>query len=254
MAGNIALQLYTLRDSMQNADEIKSTVEKVAAIGYRYVEHIVGFNITPEEMRRVCDDNGIAIVATHIGFEAMQEDLAAVIAVHETLGATFAGVGGMPGEYRTSGEGFAEFARLADEVGARLKEAGLHFNYHNHSFEFQRFGDKNGMEILTENSSGENVKNELDTYWIQHGGGSPEAWISQLAGRCPVVHFKDMGIADNTQYFAEVGEGNLNWPGILDACSVAGVQYCVVEQDRCQRDPFESVAISFNNLKAMGLD
>jgi hypothetical protein len=31
------------------------------------------------------------------------------------------------------------------------------------------------------------------------------------------------------------------------------VRWYVVEQDVCQRDPFASLAISYNNLQAMGL-
>jgi len=52
---------------------------------------------------------------------------------------------------------------------------------------------------------------------------------------------------------AEVGEGNLNWPAILDACRSSGTEIYAVEQDICQRDPFESLAVSYRNLQAMGL-
>jgi sugar phosphate isomerase/epimerase len=52
---------------------------------------------------------------------------------------------------------------------------------------------------------------------------------------------------------AEVGEGNLNWPGILAACKEANVEWYAVEQDICPGDPFESLAISYRNLAAMGL-
>ena len=51
---------------------------------------------------------------------------------------------------------------------------------------------------------------------------------------------------------AEVGEGNLNWPAILQACKSSGVEHLLVEQDICYRDPFESLEISRRNLKAMG--
>jgi len=53
--------------------------------------------------------------------------------------------------------------------------------------------------------------------------------------------------------FAEVGEGNLNWPAILEASEAAKVQYYIVEQDTCQRDPMESIAISLRNMKSWGL-
>jgi hypothetical protein len=52
---------------------------------------------------------------------------------------------------------------------------------------------------------------------------------------------------------AEVGAGNLNWEAILQACQEAGVEWYAVEQDICQHDPFDSLAISYRNLQAMGL-
>ena len=56
------------------------------------------------------------------------------------------------------------------------------------------------------------------------------------------------------QAMAEVGEGNMNFPAILDACKEIGVEWYAVEQDICQRDPFESLAISLRNLQALGLE
>ena len=68
-----------------------------------------------------------------------------------------------------------------------------------------------------------------------------------------MVHLKDMVIREGKQVYAEVGEGNLNWPSILAACKEAGVRWYIVEQDICPGDPFKSLEISFNNLKKMGL-
>jgi sugar phosphate isomerase/epimerase len=74
----------------------------------------------------------------------------------------------------------------------------------------------------------------------------------------PVVHLKDMTILSEgwsaQQAMAEIGEGNLNWPEILRACQEAGVEWYAVEQDECQRDPFKSLSISYQNLRAMGLE
>ena len=62
-----------------------------------------------------------------------------------------------------------------------------------------------------------------------------------------------MAVVDNKQVFAEVGEGNLNWPAILEACKEANIRWYIVEQDVCPGDPFESLAVSLRNLQAMGL-
>ena len=67
-----------------------------------------------------------------------------------------------------------------------------------------------------------------------------------------VVHFQDRTVDnERKQLFAEVGEGNLNWPPIIKACEDIGVEWYAVEQDICQRDPFESLSISFNNMLKM---
>ncbi|WP_231571708.1 sugar phosphate isomerase/epimerase family protein [Gordoniibacillus kamchatkensis] len=69
-----------------------------------------------------------------------------------------------------------------------------------------------------------------------------------MKDRMKVVHLKDMAIVGDQQVFAEIGEGNLNWPAILEACEETGVEWYVVEQDVCRRDPFESLAISYRAL------
>ncbi len=50
-----------------------------------------------------------------------------------------------------------------------------------------------------------------------------------------------------------MGEGNLDWPGIIAACRAAGVEWYIVEQDTCQRPPMESAKLSLQNLKKMGV-
>ncbi|MCB0009364.1 MAG: sugar phosphate isomerase/epimerase, partial [Anaerolineales bacterium] len=180
--------------------------------------------------------------------------LDAVIAKHELWGCSRVGLGHMPREFISADEAdFLAFAKILNEIGARLHAAGLSFHYHNHSFEFVRFGDRNGLELLFAETNPAYVKAILDTYWVQHGGADSVDWVHRLAGRMDVIHLKDMVIQERQQVMAEVGQGNLNWPGILAACAETGVAYAAVEQDICQRDPFESMAMSYNYLKEQGL-
>ncbi|MCY4543814.1 MAG: sugar phosphate isomerase/epimerase, partial [Gemmatimonadetes bacterium] len=85
------------------------------------------------------------------------------------------------------------------------------------------------------------------------GGGDPIHWIGRVRDRCPVIHFKDLGVSGREQVMAEIGEGNMNWSGIVAACEAAGSQWYVVEQDTCAGDPFDSIAVSYRNMAAMGL-
>lgn len=275
----IAAQLYTLRAFTQTPADLARTLARVRQIGYEAVQVSAIGPIAPAELARMLRAEGLVCCATHTSWERMRDRTDIVIEEHRLIGCEYPAIGGLPQAYRNA-RGYHEFARECSAVARKLKAAGLTFGYHNHSFELEKFDGRTGLQILVEESDGDAVTFEIDTYWIQHGGGDPAAWIAGLAGRCPLVHLKDMAVGrDNTspaparfagepeeQYqkrleahraprpiMAEVGEGNLNWRAILDACRRAGTRWYIVEQDVCQRDPFESLAISLRNLRAMGV-
>jgi sugar phosphate isomerase/epimerase len=258
MSSCIAAQLYTLRDFTQTPADIATTMKKVREIGYEAVQLSALGPIDPKELKAICDGEGLTVCATHISYEKMRDETQAVIDEHRLLGCEYPAIGGMPGEYR-SAEGFHRFAKDASEVARKLRAGGMTFGYHNHSFELEKFpshvgAPRCGLDILRTESDPEVFTLEIDTYWIQHGGGSPVAWIEKCRGRIPLVHFKDMGIVDGQQVMAEIGEGNLDWPAIIETCKQSGTKWYIVEQDVCRRDPFESLKISLENLKAMGLE
>ncbi len=255
----IAAQLFTIREFTKTRDDFAASMAKIREIGYRAVQVSQIGEISDAEVKRICDDNGLIICNTHVSVDDLLNKPDAVIEQHRLWGARHVAIGGMPLEYRDSEAGFRRFAEIANGIGERLYGAGLTFSYHNHSFEFLRFGARSGLELIFDETEPRYVQAELDTYWIQHGGADPVAWIERMDDRMPVVHLKDMVMlpADDggrpQQAMAEVGEGNINFAGILDACKRIGVEWYAVEQDICQRDPFESLAISYRNLRAMGL-
>jgi len=222
----LAAQLYTLRDYMKTPAEIAVGLAKVRQMGYTAVQ-VSGIGpIAPQELNSILDGEGLTMCNTHTSYERLWRDLAAVIDEHQLWGCKHVAIGSMPKPYREEGEaGYRRFAREASEVGRKLHEAGLSFSYHNHSFEFERFGKLTGLDILYRERDPRYLQAEIDTYWVQHGGGDPISWCARFAGRMPVVHFKDMVIFDGQQTYAEIGEGNLNWPAIIDACHTAGVQW-----------------------------
>jgi len=251
----LAAQLYTVRDYTKTAEGFRATIKKVADIGYTAVQ-VSGIGPIPhEEVKAITDEFGLTICITHVGFDYLQNDTEAAIAQHKLWNCPNVAVGSMPGPYREGGlESFKRFAKDATEVGRKLADAGLTFSYHNHSFEFVRFGDRTGLDVIYEESDPRYLQAEIDTYWVQHGGGDSIAWIRKMAGRMPVIHFKDMVMYEGRQTMAEIGEGNLNWPGIIVACEETGVEWYAIEQDICLRNPFESLKISYDNLRAMGVE
>ncbi|MCZ6632232.1 MAG: sugar phosphate isomerase/epimerase [bacterium] len=251
----IAAQMYTVRDFTKTPEDIAESLKKVKAIGYDAMQ-VSGFGpIDPQELKHMADGEGLDIIATHTGFDRMRDDTQAVIDEHLLWNCKYPAIGGLPQTYREGGEGgYLRFARDASEVGRTLAEAGLTFAYHNHNFEFQKFGNRTALELILQETDPKVLQLEIDVYWVQAGGADPAAWIRKARARIDLVHVKDMAIEGREQRFAEVGEGNLNWPAILEAGRESGTRWYIVEQDRCyDRDPFDSLKISLENMKNMGL-
>ncbi len=251
MADRIAAQLYTLRDFTKTPEGVADSLKKVSRIGYKSVQVSGMGPIDTGELKKILDGEGLKVCATHTDYYKIRDDMQAVIDEHRTLECPYIAIGGLPGEYRGSAEGFRKFAGEASEVALKLKEEGFGFGYHNHSFELEKFEGKTALQIMFEESDPGVFTFEIDTYWIQHGGGDPAAYVRQMKGRIPLLHLKDMGIHEGKPVMAEVGEGNLNWEAILSEAQKSGVEWYLVEQDHCLRDPFESLEISYNNLKKM---
>ena len=251
-AKQIAAQLYTVREFTKTEADIAETMQKVRELGYEAVQCSALGPIEPAALKNIVDSEGLSIIATHTSYERMRDEPQSVIDEHQLWGCKHAAIGGLPGN--TEAQTVMPDSRGRHRKSLRvLLKAGLTFSYHNHSFELERYNGRTGLEILYAESDPNCFKSELDTYWIQHGGGDPAAWIRQLKGRADIIHLKDMAMQGSTQRFAEIGEGNLNWDAILDACLYAEVEWYIIEQDTCyERDPFESLGISLRNLKGMG--
>ena len=245
----VALQMYTVRD--QTDIDFIGTYKKVAEIGYAGVEVASTGGLTGTEMKTLLDDLGFGRAGIHCGIDALEADVNAAADYALAMESKYITCPWMPEERRQDAAGWKATAEKLTEIGAALHKQGLTFCYHNHSFEFQKFAGEYGLDILYGNSCPACLKAQLDTYWVQHGGESPAAYIKKYSGRVPLVHLKDMTAGENPT-FTEVGNGILDWKAIFAAAEAAGTEWFIVEQDVCAGPSLESAKISFDNLKKMG--
>ena len=243
----IAAQLYTVRDQLHDPKQLARVLGRLREIGYVGVEVAGLGSSAAERFGQELQRAELVACAAHESLERLTGDLSAVAARCRAWGCRYVVVPSLPPAYH-SAAGFRRFAEEAAQIGHELASYGLGLAYHNHSFELERWEGKTGLEILFEETPREALSAELDTYWLQAAGASPSAWLRRLAGRAPLVHLKDMAVVGGQVVQAEVGEGNLNWLEILNACRNAGAEWLVVEQDESTRDPLESLAISYRNL------
>lgn len=244
----IAAQLYTLREFLKTEEDIFHSLKKLSEIGFKAVQISGIGKIEPKRLKEICDEFSLKICATHIPFERLKTELDNVIKEHKIWECSYIAIPSAPSEYRTE-DGVLKFASECNEIGKKLKDVGITLAYHNHSFEFKKYGSKTWFELLAENSNPDWLVFEIDTYWVQFAGANPEKWIRKLKDRVPLVHLKDMGmIEDFKQGMFEVGFGNLDWDEIISSCHQSGVEWYIIEQDVCQRTPFESLKMSFEFL------
>jgi len=245
------VQMYTLRDYCKTPSDTADALKKVGEIGYKVVQ--VSGMAEPKdmkEMKKLLDDNRLSACSTHTGYERIIGEPDKVIEEHQMLGCEAIICPGLPGKLHNK-EGYLKVAKDFAEVMEKIKKNNLILGYHNHAIELERYNGKTGLEILLENCEG--LQAEIDTYWIQFGGGDPVTWIEQFAGRCNQLHFKDMGMIDNKQVMPPIGEGNLNWKSIIQASVNAGIKYCLVEIDMPVIDAFQSLKISLENMLSWGI-
>lgn len=248
----VTLQMYTVRDDA--ARDFVGTIEQVAKIGYAGVE-LAGYGgLTAGQVKRALDDNGLFAVASHVGLEQLENGPERAIEESVVLGAEYIVVPYLADSRRGSADAYRQLAMVMNRIGQQVKDAGLQLAYHNHAFEFEKFGGKQyGYDALMEATDPNLVQIELDTFWVQKAGEDPAAYMRRYRGRVPLIHLKDM-TPEPESTFAEVGGGMMDFEAIFDAAEEAGGKYYIVEQDVCKNHPpLESIAISFRNLQKMGM-
>lgn len=247
----VGVQLYTLRNQFTTYKDVVHTLKKVCDMGYKSVQFFQ-IPIDIGDMREILEGLGLSVCGVDVPLARLEGELDQVLEEMELLNCryiTYSYGGDWSKSYLS---GLEAYIKSISEIGERLKPTPFKFAYHNHSFEFVPCKGRPALEYFYERTAQAGILAEIDTYWVQHGGGDPAEWIARYKGRVPIIHLKDLAIEQTegkvSQVFAEVGRGNMNWDSILRAAAQSEVEWLVVEQDLCAKDPFESVKESFDYI------
>lgn len=243
----IGAQLYTVHDYTKDLKSLSETLKRIADIGYKTVQVSGTCAYEAEWLDEQLKANDLECVITHIPEAKIINETQKAITEHKIFGCNTIGLG----YYDFKNKSFEEFKEKFSNASKIISDAGLNFSYHNHDHEFRK--DGSGKIIMTRLlEEMPELCITLDTYWVQSGGGDPIWWINALKGRIPCIHYKDMAYG---KLMSVVGEGNMNFEGIIKASIDTGVKYALVEQDDCNgEDPFDCLKRSYEYLKAQGLE
>jgi sugar phosphate isomerase/epimerase len=250
----IGLQLYTLRDQLEK--DVTGTIKHLAAIGYRDVEIYSLYGKAPAEFSRILKDNGITPSSGHYLLPSVKTNWEKQLDDARILGLRYMVLAILDEKDRQSLDDFKRLAELLNKTGETTKKAGIQFCYHNHNFEFTKYGDTTAYEYLLATLDPNLIKFEMDCFWVTHAGQDPVAYFKKYPGRFPLLHIKDMKdkpaptqeLDAKMGLFAPVGHGTIDWTRIFKAAREGGMEHYYVEQDHCEQPPLEAVKASYDFL------
>ncbi|MGJ1431752.1 sugar phosphate isomerase/epimerase family protein [Sphingobacterium spiritivorum] len=280
---HIGIQLYTLRDEL--AKDAKGTIEKIAKIGYKHVETF-GVDVTKGEFfglpikdfKKVLEDNNLKTHSGHYDLSKYlsknhedKESIERYVEIAKELGQSYV-VAPVTPMFDINALKSADYQYAAEQLnkaGEISKKSGIKMGYHNHFWEFrdQPNGTK-GLDILIAFTEPELVDFELDLYWIEKSGLSPQSYFEKYPNRFSMWHVKDMdkaftkpivgGEQDKLGFgdiikeikYAEVGTGNIDFMNIVKYADKSGLKYAFVEQDDIyMADKFASIQKSYDYVE-----
>lgn len=256
----VAAQLYTLRDFLKETAELPKTFAKVKKIGYDYAQ-ISGLTaeVAPADLRKIMLDQGVEPIGAHVSLEAWRNNFKESIETIHGYGVKYAAIPWLSwAKYKEfSPAEWKKLFREFDTIAKKAAKEGIIVQYHNHDFEFNQFGIKNGkggqtiLEMMFDTCKV--LQGEPDFGWVMRGGMDPVLWAQRMKGRMDQVHLKDWGLINGEFIFRAIGQGRINWPAVIKECKKGGTHTFIIEQDSCKatNDPFKSLAISREYLKPL---
>jgi sugar phosphate isomerase/epimerase len=262
----IGIQLYTLRNEINH--DVKATLKAVAEAGYYQVETYGFPDCRP--MIEAAGEFGLKLNSSHFNSDAVinedfedDDSFDAVVEKASDVGLKHLVIPYLPDTFRTSLDDYKRVSENCNRAAEKTKKAGIQLAYHNHAFEFKPMGQDSqgqprcGYDVMIDEFS-DDMKFEVDVFWVVVGGQDPVSLIDRLGSRVSQLHLKDLnkstaipsydGVPEDA--FEEIGDGVIDMEPIIAAAGKAGVANCHVEQDQSP-DALTSIRQSIDYLRKM---
>ena len=145
-----------------------------------------------------------------------------------------------------------EIISTLDKQYEIYEKHGITLAYHHHNWEYIKLsnGKTRMAEILSETKK---IKIVHDTYWTARCGTDPVLQIKEFGNRLLGIHLRDLtfkksGI-DVLSVDTSIGNGVINFGGVLEAALENGCNYYVIEQKT--DEPYADIEKSFKYLNSI---
>jgi sugar phosphate isomerase/epimerase len=252
--GPVGLQLWSVRAQMDK--DVPGTLAEVKGWGIKYVELAGTYHLTPAEFKAQLDAHGLVPISGHFGYERWRDDPESIIAEAETFGLKYVGCAWIPHPGKFNEETCRKAIAVFNKAGALAAQHHMVFFYHTHGYEFQPFENGTLFDLLMRETNPDQVKLEMDIFWIAHAGRDPAQMLGQYTGRWRLMHLKDMkkgtptglltGSSPDSNDVA-MGTGQLDLPAICHAADKAGVKWYFIEDESSASE--QQIPVSLRYLR-----
>jgi sugar phosphate isomerase/epimerase len=230
---DFSYQLYSSRNFPPLAD----TLKMLKRLGYASVEGygaLYADEAKVNELKAYLGDSGLKMQTGHFGLDMLEKEPARVLDIAKAVGIeTIYCPYLVPEQRPDSGAAYVAFGKRLQEAGKPYRDAGLGFGWHNHAFEFEKLPDGSIPQVAIF-EGGPDLEWEGDLAWVIKGGADPLDWIKTFGKRLTAVHLKDIapeGENKDEDGWADLGQGTVDWKGLMAALRNTGCKYFVMEHD-----------------------
>jgi len=236
--GRVGLQLYSLRDTFKN--DVTMGLELTRNLGFVEVELAGTYGLAPVEFKRRLESYGLRPIAAHWSYEQWAADPEVAAKEAEQLGLRYAGCAWIPHRGSFDEAACRKAAAVFNRAGEVLGRRGIKFFYHNHGYEFVKYGDGTLFDLLVKETKPELVTFEMDVFWTVHPGQDPVALLRRYPTRWALFHIKDLakGVptgkltgSEDVRNDVTLGTGQIDLPAVLRAAQDIGVRHYFIEDE-----------------------
>jgi sugar phosphate isomerase/epimerase len=250
----VGIQISSVRKYLQTPADVLASFQKVSAAGYRIIQvQWIAPQVPIEFIHEALQETKLVCVGTQDYYDDVIGRWDAFLAMNALWGGRNVCVSGIPERYR-SYEGCLALARDLNQRSVDLERQGMLVSFHPRASDVLQFEGKNSLELILENTRPE-CQFVLDVYHLVKAGFDPVQWIHKVEGRNDLIHFKDRKIMpDGSEVLVPVGQGDIDWAPVFQACAATHIQYGFAEQESWLKDPFECLQESYDYIVSNGIE
>jgi len=231
----VGFQSWPVRELI--AKDFPGTLKQLSDVGYRRVEMCspagykdLGFGglmkLKGAEIKKIIQDAGLGCESCHFGIGELKDHLDERVAWAKELGlkqmilATFA----MPKDATLD-----DWKRAADglnPIGDKVQAAGIQLGYHNHDFEFKKYGDVLVYDELMKHFDPKLIKMQFQVAVISIGYLA-QTYLTKYPGRFISLHLADWSPEEKKT--VALGKGVVDWRAVFTAAKTGGIKNYFVE-------------------------